>query len=307
MKVTEVLSKEELKHLSTRSDLAGWRLVLFTWGSIAAIFAMMAVWPNPLTIIAGLILLGGRQLGLAVIMHDAAHRSLFRTTRLNDFVGQWFGAAPIWLERNAYWSNHSKHHMDAGTPDDPDLHKYENYAVPRMSMARKVMRDLFGVTAYKTIRFNIRRLGWSYTLRPLLVTLLLAGVLYLCGAGWVFLVWVAAHLSSYQLIARLRNAAEHAVVPDLQDPDPRRHTRTTKASWWERMTFAPNQVNFHLEHHLLPSIPNHRLREMHQTLASRGFYDVAEISPGYIDVFKRLTRPGGAESADVEHGDVERV
>lgn len=296
MKVIEVLSKDELKEFSTRSDAAGFRMVLLNWGSIALIFALMAAWPNPLTILAGLILFGGRQLGLAVIMHDSGHRSLFRTTGLNDFFGQWFGAAPIFLELRAYFSNHSKHHKDAGTPDDPDLHKYENYAVPRASMARKILRDLTGVTAYKTIRFTMKRIGAAYLLRPLLVNGLILAALSLAGYPWLFLVWIGAHFSTFQLISRLRNAAEHAVVPDLQDPDPRRHTRTTKARIWERMTFAPNQVNFHLEHHLLPSVPAHRLPELHRRLADRGYYANAEIAPSYWNVFRRLTRKGDAHA-----------
>lgn len=295
MKVTEVLSKDELKYLSQRSDLAGFARLLFNWGLIAAVFAMMAVWTNPLTILIGLILFGNRALGLAVIMHDCAHNSQFRTTGLNRFVGQWLAGAPIWIELNAYWANHSKHHMDAGTPDDPDLYKYESYAIPRASMARKVFRDLTGVTAYRTIQLTWKRLGWRYAMRPIIAWTVMWAILYACGQGWLFLVWAGAYASTYQIIARLRNAAEHAVVPDLNDPDPRRHTRTTKASWWERLTFAPNQVNFHLEHHLLPSIPGHRLEKLHDTLAERGFYDNAEISPGYWDVFRRLTRPGATK------------
>ena len=88
------LTKGELRELSHRSDLAGFLILFFNWGFIAAIFATMAIWTNPLTIAVGMILLGGRQLGLAVIMHDCAHRSMFRTTAINDFVGQWLGERP---------------------------------------------------------------------------------------------------------------------------------------------------------------------------------------------------------------------
>jgi hypothetical protein len=40
-------------------------------------------------------------------------------------------------------------------------------------------------------------------------------------------------------------------VPKLLDTRPRKHARTMAVSWWERLTVAPNDVNFHLEHHLL--------------------------------------------------------
>src|SRR3546814_7780755 len=51
--------------------------------------AVFAVWPNPLTFIAAVMVIGGRQLGLAILMHDAAHGLLFRTRRWNEFAGQW--------------------------------------------------------------------------------------------------------------------------------------------------------------------------------------------------------------------------
>lgn len=296
MKVTEVLTKDELRYFTTRSDRAGALTVALNWASIAAIFAMMALWPNPLTILLGIILFGGRHLGLAVLMHDSAHRSLFKSDGANRFVGHWLAGAPVWIDLDEYWKNHSKHHLDAGTPDDPDLYKYRDYAIPRERMARKIVRDLTGVTAYRTLRGNYRRRGWKAFVRPAIANFLIWLALFACGQGWLFMVWIAAYATTYQLIARMRNAAEHAVVPDLNDPDPRKHTRTTLARWWERLTFAPNRVNYHLEHHLLPSVPMHLLRELHETLAQRGFYAEADIAPGYADVFKRLTLPSGPEA-----------
>ena len=40
----------------------------------AALFALMAIWTNPLTILLGVILLGGRQLGFGVIVHECGQQ-----------------------------------------------------------------------------------------------------------------------------------------------------------------------------------------------------------------------------------------
>ena len=53
---------------------------------------------NPLFNPDRLFVIGARQLGLAVIMHDASHRSFFRSRALNDFAGTWLAAYPIWSE-----------------------------------------------------------------------------------------------------------------------------------------------------------------------------------------------------------------
>ena len=90
---------------------------------------------------------------------------MFKTTGVNDFVGQWLAGAPVWIDRNAYWANHSNHHNDAGTTDDPDLRKYQDYAIPKKRLARKITRDLTGITAYRTIKANVQRGGWRVLVR----------------------------------------------------------------------------------------------------------------------------------------------
>ena len=83
----EALSEDEVAELLEKSDLHGALTILGTWGMIAGCFALVAIWPNPITIVAAVCLLGARQLGLAVIMHDASHRSLFasRWTSIASF------------------------------------------------------------------------------------------------------------------------------------------------------------------------------------------------------------------------------
>ena len=75
MKISDYLSKDEINRFTAKSDFHGWRLVLGNWLGIAAIFAVVAVYPNPATVVLAIVLLGGRQLGLAVLMHECGHRS----------------------------------------------------------------------------------------------------------------------------------------------------------------------------------------------------------------------------------------
>ena len=43
------------------------------------------------------------------------------------------------------------------------------------------------------------------------------------------MLWLVPLATWYQLVSRIRNIAEHAVVPD--NDDPLRNTRTTYANW----------------------------------------------------------------------------
>lgn len=299
MKASDYLSKEEIKYFTTRSDLWGWWLVFFNWAMIAAAFALAIIWTNPLTLLAAVFLLGGRQLGLAVLMHEAGHKTLFRSNRLNQVVGQWVCAYPVLGDVDAYGASHREHHRHAGTENDPDLPNYRSYPVSKASFKRKIKRDLTGQTGLILVRMLFGGQGRNMMLREgekthserkgLLVNLLMFTIMLALGVGEFYLLWVVAYLFAYPLIARIRQVAEHGNVPDLYDLDPRLNTRTTRANFLERLIFCPNHVNYHLEHHLLASVPCHRLPELHRVLQQKGFYDGYEnnIATGYLDVIRR--------------------
>jgi fatty acid desaturase len=83
---------------------------------------------------------------------------------------------------------------------------------------------------------------------------------------------------------RIRSIAEHAMIPDPADE--MNNTRTTVARWWERVLIAPNRVNFHLEHHLLPTVPHYNLPRMHRMLRERGILADACVATSYADVLR---------------------
>jgi fatty acid desaturase len=86
--------------------------------------------------------------------------------------------------------------------------------------------------------------------------------------------------------------AEHAAVPDNFDPDARLNTRTLYINPLERLFIAPHRVNYHLEHHMLASVPIYRLEEMHKILLDKGCYDDVEFERGYWNLMKAVTLPG---------------
>ena len=62
--------------------------------------------------------------------------------------------------------------------------------------------------------------------------------------------------------------------------------RTTLARAWERLFVAPNRVNFHLEHHLLMTVPLYNLPRLHRLLRDRGALDGALVTRGYAPILK---------------------
>jgi fatty acid desaturase len=290
MKISDYLSREELVALNRRSDARAWWAFAVNWGLVAGAFALVIAWPNPLTVVAAVLVLAGRQLGLGILVHDCAHHALFASTRMNEIAGQWLAGWPMNISLSAYRTYHLAHHRHAGTPMDPDLGFVAAYPVSRASLRRKLWRDLSGQTGLRDlrqalVRFRLRQ-HWPW----LVFHLLLLGVLTALGAWWAYGLWWVAYLCVYPVVMRLRQIGEHGVVPDRGQTDPRLNTATTLTRWWERLLVAPNHVGWHLEHHVAGSVPPYRLQRMHHLLRARGFYDGFDsISRSYRDVVRRAT------------------
>ena len=279
VKISDYLDRDEIARFTAKSDVHAWRLFLANWLGIAAIFAVVGIYPNIITIPLAVVLLAGRQLGLAVLMHEAGHRTLFRTPWLNDVLGQWFCALPIFNDLPSYARGHLAHHQKAGTHDDPDLPNYAAYPISPESFRRKALRDFTGQTGIKLLTYLARgeagvmshepgKPGRTFYLQ-LLTQLILFAVLWAFGIGWAYLLWLGSFMTVFMFIIRVRQVAEHAAVPDLYDSDPRMNTRTVEAPWWQRLLFAPNGVNYHMEHHFMASVPCYRLAALREHLRRR--------------------------------------
>ncbi len=305
----EVLSREEIDSLLEVQDWRGWFTIGLNWAIVFASCALVAWAPSPLTILVALFLIGARQLGMAVVMHEAAHRTMFKNRKLNDVACNWLAAYPVWADLGPYRSYHLIHHAKTGADGDPDLGLVTPFPITRASFRRKIWRDLSGQTGWKQFlavlqrdlgtarKNNMRNMGMSAGERPdvgwlkvapvMVSNAVLFGVLAAFGHPELYLLWVVAWLTTYRLVTRLRSIAEHALPGDQSDP--LRNTRTTLARWWERLLLAPNRVNYHLEHHLLMTVPHYNLPRMHRILKERGALGEALISRGYYSVFEEAS------------------
>jgi fatty acid desaturase len=108
------------------------------------------------------------------------------------------------------------------------------------------------------------------------------------GVWWAYpLLWLVPLLTWHMVITRIRNIAEHAVVPDSSDP--LRNTRTTHANFLERLFIAPYYVNYHLEHHLLFYVPCYNLPRVHEILSRSSMAARMETQPNYLAVLRLAT------------------
>ena len=292
----DFFSPEAWATLTARSPTRGLWLVAHCWAVIGAAMAVGAVWP--LTVPLMVLVVGARQLGLFVLMHDAAHGLLHPDRRINDFVGQAFCSSSL----HAYRPYHLQHHRYVQQTEDPDLVLSAPFPITRASLRRKLLRDLTGQTFVKqrfghiasrlarrtpeesAVRLFMQELAKD---RRFLIGNALAFALFaLGGIGWVWLtLWLMPMMTWLPLVSRVRNIAEHALIAE-NEADPLRQARTTNANWVERALVAPYWVNYHAEHHLFTGVPCWKLRAAHRALQDRGVTARMATQPGYVPLLR---------------------
>ncbi|MGY4454704.1 fatty acid desaturase [Bradyrhizobium sp. i1.3.1] len=235
-------------------------------------------------------------------MHDGAHGCLSADEKTNLTLSQWFCAYPLFAETRSYRRYHLQHHARTQQEDDPDLVLSAPFPITRLSYRRKFIRDITGQTGYQQRKAQLlNALGpkdWTLRQRAAhfweklgpqcLANTAMFAALAAAGVWWAYpLLWLVPLLTWMMVITRIRNIAEHAVVPDSSDP--LRNTRTTHANFLERLFIAPYYVNYHLEHHLLFYVPCYNLPKVHRLLSASRHADRMEVQPGYAAVLRLAT------------------
>jgi len=313
------LTADQQKEVLHRDDLRGLWEVLKTWGLLFGAFAAAYYWAHPLVIFICMWVIGGRQLGCSIIMHDTSHKSLFRTSWMNDFFGKWMGGHPILNDMLRYRPYHVKHHVHTGLEEDPDTNLTRGYPAGWKSMVRKFGRDLIGLTGIKGIialvmmhlnyleydqgnnpqRIDQSNRTWSHFFRTaftnlsgaVVANIILFGVISILFAPWVYLLWVGAFLTTFQVCIRVRAIAEHSMIEDKTDPY--ENTRTTYANPFEKLLFAPHNVNYHAEHHMLMGVPCYNLPKMHRYLLDKDYFEKGTLAKGYWQIISMAARKRG--------------
>lgn len=308
----DVFTPSEWADISAREDWRGLALVAHAWGVIAAAFTLVAIWPNPLTWLLAVMLVGARQLGLAILMHEAAHGALHRNRRHNDGIGHWLCAAPVGTALANYRQYHLAHHKYVQEEGDPDRVLVERFPTTPASLRRKFVRDLTGQTFVRQRLAGLAAvraaspgaakqadvLAGGDALRDhLVVNAILFMILALLGVWWLYpAVWLVALATWFPFVTRIRNIAEHACLP--YSDDPLAHARSVRARWWERLFIAPYWVHHHAEHHAFMHLPCYRLARARQALAAKGLTRRMIEASSYMSVLRQVTGGGPTGALD---------
>jgi len=291
----------QIRSLSQVSDVQGlwgvgrqWLVIL---GGVLALSQLSGAWWWVVYPLAA-ILIASRQHALLGLMHDATHYRILRNRWWNDVISDLFCAFPIGLSTELYRRQHLLHHQHTNTQQDPywaQMQAHEDWQWPKdhVTALKLFVSDVVGLCSHKTFlvlfqwspaqpaKLNPAGLPSADRIRFLAFITVIAATMTWFGVwSYFFLLWVLPLFTVFGALIRLRSVAEHLVLPSEHELN---RTRHVEATMFERMLLAPVNLNYHLAHHLFPSVPFYNLPKLHRLLLTDGsFQKEAHITTSYF-------------------------
>ena len=265
--------------------------VLWCYGQNILILATAVQINHIATWFIAFLLMGRMHAQFASLMHEAAHRLLFKHRGANDWVGNWLLGFPVITSTPAYRRVHMAHHREEFGPDEPDIPLYANYPITAESFRRKLVRDATGQTGIKLFRNQLR--GFQSPdvrvrrtlLKMTLVQVIVIAAFFAAGHPWLYLtMFVLPYFTLWRVINRLRSIAEHGGL--RADDDRRIATHSVVQHPIARFYLVPYNIGFHLAHHVDAGVPFRHLPKYHALLRDTRYVDDSYEYPSYGALWK---------------------
>jgi len=278
------------------------------WATVAAAI-LIAVWSHTMLVtVAAIVIIGGQQNALGLMMHEQAHYSGLKS-RWGDMITNWLVCYPLlFVNIGGYARIHLAHHRFFFSDKDPDIARKSgaDWAFPmsRRRLAWLFARNLLGVNIIETIigknrKYElplVKRLGPTPAWTHALFLIALATVLTLAHGWSLFLLyWLLPLVTVLQACVLLGAICEHVYTraASLESS-----TAIIIPTWWERLIFPDCNFFYHIYHHYYPGVAFRSLPEVHEIYVREGLVREARVFRGiyrYLDFLTsqpRSSAPG---------------
>ena len=226
--------------------------------------------------------------------HECGHRTAFKTNWMNDAV-YYLASFMVWREAVSWRWSHVRHHSDTIVVGrDPEI------ALPRPMKVRSPLKDCFGLTSNppetKKILLNIAGRFTADELEYLpenekgkvIVTARSYVVIWLAVAAScvalrslepLMFVILPSFYGKWLLVAY--GVTQHGGLAE-DTLDHRLNSRSVRMNRVHRYLYW--NMNFHMEHHMFPTVPFHALPGLHQSIKD----DLPPVYPGFRAAYREI-------------------
>ena len=266
--------------VSLGAILMDWIIVGFSFGLAVG---------HPVFVLPALLVVGSRQRALSNLIHDASHWSLFQDRSTNDWIVNLLCAYPMFDTVGHYRKSHMSHHRYLGSEGDPDSNSHLRYGYNDGTPTSEKPLSLYLRLAlnFNAIKDSIVGSIWQLPMRGRVscvvwwaATLFILSLSFSVTLSLIFIsFWMLSRATGYHLIRIFAEFLDHA---GLQTGSVFGFTRNLPHRGIIRFLFNPHGDTFHLVHHLMPSVPFHRLRNADRVLSRMKRYEMAHHCDSYF-------------------------
>jgi fatty acid desaturase len=297
---TAQIDRKLMKNLMKRSDMPALRdhglwLALMALSAGAGVLAWGTWWALPCFLVYGVLYSTSDHRA-----HELSHGTPFKTRWLNEAM--YHLSAFMTLHEARYWRwSHTRHHTHTLlVGKDPEI------AVPRPANRLHVLLDFFFLRSGTIQIANICRNATGRLIanalhfvpaseRAKVVALsrvyvgIFAAVITACvtSGSLLPLVLVVGPRFYGGFVAQLFNVTQHAgLAEDVHDH--RQNTRTFLGGPLVRWLYC--NMNYHVEHHMFPMVPYHRLSELHAAIEGQCPAPYPSVWAAWREILPALAR-----------------
>jgi fatty acid desaturase len=262
--------------------------ISLTLGLLAMSLTLLLILDNPLLQLLNAAFLAFVFVQISLLAHDCGHRQFsFQASRKNDWATLIFGNLLLGVSRQWWIDKHNEHHGHPNQIDvDPDvdiplLAFEEEQALDKRGLARLVVQYqaylIFPLSLlqalsmhFKSIRFLIEKKAKSTLAEAILLGahfVLYFGLLFSVLEPMQAVLFIAVHRGLFGMYMVSIFAPNHKAMPVLD--------RNSQLDFLHRQVLTSRNViahpitdfwygglNYQIEHHLFPSMPRNKLREV---------------------------------------------
>ena len=206
--------------------------------------------------------------GICLFTHEGVHKTLHKNIWINNIIGSICGYLVL-QTMSGYRVLHLKHHKYLNIKGDPGLLKTyvsNKYVIAAMEWGY----FLFGYAAFITVipyqgfKQGNKKDRFLIVVDVLIVLILFGSLIRYIPFPWFLHGWLIPMIFVHFMM-NIRGMSQHLMLEDYHDPF--RGARTIKAH--PIVDFFLCNENYHIEHHLYPSIPWYNLKKVHNLIKNK--------------------------------------
>lgn len=237
--------------------------------------------------------------GYAGIGHELLHGRVFSSKSLN--MSLYYAASfLVWSNPVFFRNSHFHHHHETFSDSDTEARGVQNWrsldiffylTLDIASMFRRLCYSLVNSFGFSYMNYRFMRLPRAHQIAAtmnLVFQILIQWIIYLYAndlfynALWLILPFTA------QLINRLLAKSQHIGLSEYHELGPLSHSRSIRIP--RLLSFLYAGMNYHAEHHLVPSMPYYSLPKFSRHLIERHKHKILDWRSFYSKEFFVLLR-----------------